>query len=330
MSQAAPRRVLVAYDGSDGAAVALEHLCRNRAGLPDAVEARVLTIADMLMPAPESKGAEAAVPVQELAEASRKAAQEAVDKARGVAERAANKLQRARPGWRIEPHAHAGSSAHEILVHAADWQTDLIVIGWRGRKRLARTLLGSVAQQVLNEARCAVRVVRGRLGKAGDSASLILGVDGSVASDAAVEAVAGRSWPSGSVVWVVSVLQLGQAWLLPSVESPYWVTMQREHAGWMTAQAERAAARLRQAGLTAHVLVKSGDPKEVLIREARRRSADALVIGAAGMRGLARLLMGSVATAVTLRADCTVEVVRPRQAVQPLSAKQIQESITVF
>jgi nucleotide-binding universal stress UspA family protein len=48
----------------------------------------------------------------------------------------------------------------------------------------------------------------------------------------------------------------------------------------------------------------------MLIGEAERWSADAIMIGAKGHRILERVLIGSVSTSVTARAHCTVEVVR--------------------
>ena len=54
----------------------------------------------------------------------------------------------------------AGQPADEILSYARRHAVDLIVLGTRGRGRLAATLLGSVADKVVRGARCPVMVVR--------------------------------------------------------------------------------------------------------------------------------------------------------------------------
>jgi nucleotide-binding universal stress UspA family protein len=60
------------------------------------------------------------------------------------------------------------------------------------------------------------------------------------------------------------------------------------------------------------VQLKKGDPKQILIEEAESWQADSIFVGAKGMRGIERLLLGSVSAAVAARAHCSVEVVRPK------------------
>ena len=56
--------------------------------------------------------------------------------------------------------ARVGEAADEILEYARRHAVDLILIGTRGRGRLAATLLGSVADKVVRGARCPVMIVR--------------------------------------------------------------------------------------------------------------------------------------------------------------------------
>jgi nucleotide-binding universal stress UspA family protein len=53
-----------------------------------------------------------------------------------------------------------GHPAHQIVRAAQEWQADLIVTGRRAAGPLARWFLGSVSQQILATAHCAVLVVR--------------------------------------------------------------------------------------------------------------------------------------------------------------------------
>jgi nucleotide-binding universal stress UspA family protein len=62
------------------------------------------------------------------------------------------------------------------------------------------------------------------------------------------------------------------------------------------------AAGVRASGL----LVETGMPHEQIVRVARRKRADMIVMGTHGRSGLTRLLLGSVAARVIATAKCPV------------------------
>jgi nucleotide-binding universal stress UspA family protein len=74
------------------------------------------------------------------------------------------------------------------------------------------------------------------------------------------------------------------------------------------------AERIRNAGLHAEVLIRRGNPADEILDEAHTWDADCVFVGAKGTRGIDRLLLGSVSSAVAARAHCSVEVVRQRAA----------------
>jgi len=57
-------------------------------------------------------------------------------------------------------HARIGKPADEILMLAREVGADLIVVGSKGNTGLVRLVLGSVSEQVVREAGCAVEVAR--------------------------------------------------------------------------------------------------------------------------------------------------------------------------
>ena len=71
-----------------------------------------------------------------------------------------------------------------------------------------------------------------------------------------------------------------------------------------------AAEALEATGFAVSRLVADGNPKQLLVEEAQRWRADCIFLGAQGLRGHERYLLGGVAAAVAARAHCSVEVVR--------------------
>ena len=147
---------------------------------------------------------------------------------------------------------------------------------------------------------------------------ILLAVDGSACSLAAVDEVSRRPWPAGSVVKILSVSEppfapTPETWSLP--ESYY---SQIEAAAKERANAAVGAAleRLRPgdaARLEITTEIKDGLTKDVIIREAERWGADLVVLGSHGYNGWRRFLLGSVSHAVASHAPCSVEIVRCRE-----------------
>jgi nucleotide-binding universal stress UspA family protein len=78
-----------------------------------------------------------------------------------LAEAEAQMAHRAVPGAArlCEVAGAAGDIAHHILIAAADWHADLIVMGTHGRRGLQRLILGSVAERVLRSTTLPVLLV---------------------------------------------------------------------------------------------------------------------------------------------------------------------------
>jgi nucleotide-binding universal stress UspA family protein len=74
---------------------------------------------------------------------------------------------------------------------------------------------------------------------------------------------------------------------------------------------EEEAARI--AGRQVRSTVTPGSPADEIVRFARERATDVVVLGSHGRAGLARLLLGSVAERVVREAPCPVLVIRRRE-----------------
>lgn len=311
---APPRKVLLAYDGSRGAALALEDLKCNRAGLPKkAVEIIVLCVADVWTAERFASfgpyGLDAAPLTEAQVRAVEDAHQAALKEARKTALEASKSLHADHPEWEVRAESSADATAWGIVKRAEEWKADLIVMGSHGRSAVGRLVRGSVSHTVVREAPCAVRVVRGRIDTRDASTCLIIGFDGSLNAEAAVRAVADRVWPKGSAARLVTAIGDPLATAVPSLR---WIAAhESQQATWMRRMMDDPAERLRTAGLSVTSVVRRGDPRKALIEEAKRWDADSLFVGARGLRGIKRFLLGSVSTAVAMHAPCSVEVIRP-------------------
>ncbi len=141
---------------------------------------------------------------------------------------------------------------------------------------------------------------------------ILLAVDGSACSNAAVASVAARPWPSGSSIKLVSAVELPfmptpETWSLP--DSYY---AQLEEAAQEQAQkaVEAAAARLTDSPLEIITEVHSGRARDVILREAEQWQADLIVVGSHGYSGWQRFWLGSVSHSIAANAHCSVEIVR--------------------
>lgn len=151
---------------------------------------------------------------------------------------------------------------------------------------------------------------------------ILLAVDGSACSDAAVEEVLHRRWPEHTELRVITAFELpAVVGMEPWIPTPeYFEQIEGSAREAADAVKGRALARLREIGDQTHELsgeVIQGAPAQVIVEEAERWGADLIIMGSRGLGAWHRLLLGSVSTAVVHHAKCSVEIVRRQRADQP-------------
>jgi nucleotide-binding universal stress UspA family protein len=310
-------KILVAYDGSEPADAALEDLAR--AGLAAGAEVLVMTMADVFVPPPINEEIDNTFPlyVPEGIRLAHERAQHKLEKAEALAKKASQKVRLAFPNWYVRYEAEADSPAWALIRTADQWKSDLIVMGAQGHAVFGgRLILGSVSQRVLYEASCSVRIARSSRKDRIEPVRILIAVDNSIDSSAAVDAVCSRTWPKGSEVGLIAVVDTVLA-ISPNPAEPSivkWIEVGNEES-WDQVRHifEPSAARLRAAGLHSEILIRRGNPADEILKEAHTWGADCIFLGAKGTRGIDRLLLGSVSSAVSARAHCSVEVVRPKK-----------------
>lgn len=141
---------------------------------------------------------------------------------------------------------------------------------------------------------------------------ILLAIDDSKFSEAAVESVIRQATPQETEVRVLHVIEPipiypdGQDWGY-GPEASQVLEEQRKEAEGLVA---RGAQRLRDAGFQVTTAIEEGNPKVVIIDSAAEWAADLIILGSHGRKGLDRFLIGSVSDAVARHARCSVQIVR--------------------
>jgi len=230
---------------------------------------------------------------------------------------------------RIERTGHEASSdvllgppRRSIAEYAKEWKANFILVGSHRQGVLSRLLLGSVAQGVVRAAHCSVEIVRPSRYHGEEVAppiKILLATDGSASASVAAESVAKRSWPAGTELKVISVVQLLTTENQLTIGSPsavYPASLLEEMLTESNAQSQEAVAKAQQRMIAAGLKVADGettplgDPRIVIVEQAKKWGSDLIVLGSHGWRGVDRVLMGSVSEYVAIHAPCSVEVIR--------------------
>jgi nucleotide-binding universal stress UspA family protein len=294
--------VVVGVDGSAGARMALDWALR---------EARLRGLAVRLVTVwPEDRSRPQASGI----DGSRVAAAEQGARTRMRAEAAEVAVVGDLDAVPVQAEVRYGQPAQQLVDTGASG--GLLVVGSRGHGTLRGALLGSVSQQCAQYARGPVVVVRddesahGAVLWQGAASRVVVGVDGSAGSVAALRFAAAEARLRGGELhvvhaWIDSLSGYGLPWAAPA-------TTLREQAGATLLNSMRAAWQDGSAGVQVRAEIIEGAEWDVLTEVAH--AADLLVVGSRGRTGWSSLLLGSVGLRCITYSPCPVAVVRSFQA----------------
>jgi nucleotide-binding universal stress UspA family protein len=140
---------------------------------------------------------------------------------------------------------------------------------------------------------------------------ILLAVDDSKFSEAALKTVTSQYRPQGTQVRVLHVLQ-PIALSAPPQMSPGYAPELQDQGKEAEKLLQRAAQTLLGAGFQVDTEIAKGDVREGILDVAQNWHADMIVLGSHGRGGVGRFLLGSVAESVARHAPCSVEIVRTR------------------
>ncbi|OBG60468.1 MULTISPECIES: universal stress protein [unclassified Mycobacterium] len=195
------------------------------------------------------------------------------------------------------------SSPALALIKMSD-EAEMVVVGTAGRGLLARGVLGSVSATVVRHANCPVAVIHGDDLPDNGDAPVLVGIDGSPASELAtavafdeasrrgVDLMALHAWSD------IAISELPEAdW--SSLEEEAQRSLAENLAGWQE----------RYPDVTVQRLVERDAPARQLAEKSE--FAQLLVVGSHGRGGLSGILLGSVSNAVLHSVRIPVIVARP-------------------
>ncbi len=202
---------------------------------------------------------------------------------------------------------------YRVIVEEAEKQkSTMIIMGRRGRKGLARLVMGSSTARVIGHADCNVLVVP-RAAQM-EFTNILVATDGSKYSAAAASQAIGIAKRNNSALTVISVIP---AEIAMPTDVDLSVVQRERIANQEMKEAEANARAVKEAaekeGVAVRAYVRSGRPADALVETAKETKASMIVVGSHGRTGLAKLLIGSVAERTIVLAPCAVLVAKVKE-----------------
>lgn len=212
----------------------------------------------------------------------------------------------------------AASPARGLYESAAEHDARIIVVGSTHRGRVGRVLTGSVGDNLLNGAPCAIAIAPLGYAAAGEHRLLRIGVgfDGSEEAQAALRSaveLAERFHATLTVTTVAEPLPIGYGATVSMLSAGEFERYEVDYKRKVLDEAlESIPSNLPVTGRLRH-----GPPARELIDASE--DLDLLVMGSRGYGPLRRTLLGSTAAAVIDAARCAMLVLPRRAGDDPLS-----------
>jgi nucleotide-binding universal stress UspA family protein len=151
---------------------------------------------------------------------------------------------------------------------------------------------------------------------------ILVAVDGSPSSQAAVAEVARRPWPEKTEVRLLTADPPTPSELLPGASPSTFDEVVRAQRRVAVENLDKALAVLTEQApqLSTTTTLVEGFAKDAIVTEAENWGADLVVVGSHGYGPIRRFFLGSVSTFVAQRAPCSVLIVRPPQTAESTTA----------
>jgi nucleotide-binding universal stress UspA family protein len=222
-----------------------------------------------------------------------------------------------RRGIAVTTRMATGIPSEEVITAARAEDSDLIVVGTRGKTGLAHVLLGSTAERVIRGAPCPVLAVRTEPADPGQKEGvpsmpvtlerILVPVDFSDCSLDALEyaiVVAQQAKASLMLLHVLEPVSYGLDFTLSHSR-----TREQVRESW-TKRLEELVSSHQHSYVPMESQLRGGLPADSILDSAQTLPCDLIIMGTHGRRGISHTISGSVAEAVLRKALCPVLMVR--------------------
>ncbi|MGB7116249.1 MAG: universal stress protein [Anaerolineales bacterium] len=222
-------------------------------------------------------------------------------------------------GIEVDHIIRTGKVAESINGLVKEIGVDMVVISSHGRSGVSRLLLGSVANQVLQQATYPIMVVHpieGVTPAVPKFKKLLVTLDGSEFAERVLPYVK-ASVIFESVVLLISVPQVPEAEMYGAVVNE--IRELRKHAETEAKEyLDGVSTNLQKAGVNTTVIVTGSRPAQTIISVAQKEKVDVIMMATHGRGGMDSLIIGSVAERIVQNTCCPVFLVPIRERRQEI------------
>lgn len=189
---------------------------------------------------------------------------------------------------------HSDSPELIILEEVLKGKIDIVITGRRGRRGLQKVLMGVVTEKVASMVPCK---------------TLIVPKDFVVESDGVLLATDGSSYSENAEKEALNMVSrcdyLKYICVLSAANS-------EKDLAEASQRVQRVAKSIREKNkkIVIETVAEIASPRDLIVRKAREKKVDVIVMGSHGRTGLQRMLMGSVSAELIASSPCSVLVTK--------------------
>lgn len=189
---------------------------------------------------------------------------------------------------------HSDDPVEVINEEVLKRNIDIVITGRRGRRGLKKILMGVVTEKVASMVPCKTLIVPKDFVIEGDG--VLLATDGSAHSENA---------ETEAISMVSRCDYLKYICVLSAAENEAGLAEAKERV-------QRIAESIREKNkkIAIETVAEIGAPSDLIVRKAREKKVDVIIVGCHGRTGLQRMLMGSVSAQLIASSPCSVLITK--------------------
>lgn len=291
------RQVLIPLDGSKLAEQVIPHLLRFIT--PDQTELLLMTALSSTLPSDKSNSNLA------ISESTSTSQNYKIHEQLNNVTQELNQIS-----FSVTERVVPGAPTNSILSLAEEAFVDLIAMSTHGRTGLRRVLLGSVADEVVCNARPPIFLTPAAITAPPKFTprTILLPLDGTALAEAAIPIAQQFAQNTGATLSFIRILDSNYSEHEQSANQTD--TTKQATSQQATRYLEQIKLRLQLANVTSRYQITSGDPAVAIIRASHTEQVDLIVMSTHGRSGVGRIIHGSVTRQIIGSAICPLVLIR--------------------